>query len=524
MSRKTQAWIVATLAALTICTICGLVSGTIYALRLPEYASEQDTLILGQSQLIPGAPSALQVQVQRHDNAEPVADATVEVSLRPRNGGRATLLYTGTTDADGRASAVFTVPDVDDPAQDLVVETRSSLGHDQLEQPVSVKRSYKVLLTTDKPIYQPGQQILVRALALSAFDQVPASDSQIELVIADAKGNKVFRETATTSAYGVADWVFQLADEVNHGNYKITATLADTSSETTVVVKPYILPKFEVTATTDEAFYRPGQRVTGQVEAAYFFGKPVDSGVVQLAGWIYDVERRQVLDLGGKTDADGTFSFEFDLPDHFVAALESGTSDYVLEVAVTDGAAHTEQISIRIPVAQQGILVEAMPESGEFKPGLENILYLLTAYPDGAPAECAVTVTINGREYKAETGPYGLGELRFVPDSPYGDLQLLARDALGHSGEAYAYFEPRSWSGEQVLLRPERATYRVGETMNLEILTSESAGNIYLDITREGQTLSTRALPITDGKATAAVDLTPDLYGTLTLHAYKLLT
>ncbi len=74
-----------------------------------------------------------------------------------------------------------------------------------------------------------------------------------------------------------------------------------------------------------------------------------------------------------------------------------------------------------------------------------------------------------------------------------------------------------------MLLRPERATYRVGETMNLEILTSDSAGNIYLDITREGQTLSTRALPITDGKATAAVDLTPDLYGTLTLHAYKLL-
>jgi uncharacterized protein YfaS (alpha-2-macroglobulin family) len=53
-----------------------------------------------------------------------------------------------------------------------------------------------------------------------------------------------------------------------------------------VVVQPYVLPKFRVTATVDEAFYRPGQHVTGQVEAAYFFGKAVDGGQVQLSGCV----------------------------------------------------------------------------------------------------------------------------------------------------------------------------------------------------------------------------------------------
>ncbi len=416
MSRKPQAWIVAALATLIICTVCGLVGGTIYALRLPQYASEQDTLILGQSRLIPGAPGALQVQVQRHDNAEPVADAR----SRSRSDHETAAGPSCCTQAPPMLRVVLP-PSLPSPRWATLPRSSSSkpghLGRDSLEQPVTVERSYKVLLTTDKPIYQPGQQILVRALALGAFDQVPASDSQIELVIADAKGNKVFRETATTSDYGVADWAFQLADEVNHGNYKITATLADTSSEKTVVVKPYVLPKFKVTATTDEAFYRPGQRVTGQVEAAYFFGKPVDGGEVQLAGWVYDVERQQVLDLAGKTDARWHLCLRVRSARAFRGGLESGVADYILEVAVTDGAAHTEQVSIRIPVAQQGILIEAVPESGEFKPGLENILYLLTAYPDGAPAECDLTVIINGREYQAETGPYGLGELRFVPDS-----------------------------------------------------------------------------------------------------------
>ena len=35
--------------------------------------------------------------------------------------------------------------------------------------------------------------------------------------------------------------------------------------------------------------------------------------------------------------------------------------------------------------------------------------------------------------------------------------------------------------------------------------------------------MSTRAVDVTDGKAEVAVDLTPDLYGTLELHAYKIL-
>ncbi|MEJ2209625.1 MAG: MG2 domain-containing protein, partial [Anaerolineae bacterium] len=408
-TRRRRFAIIATLLALTL---CGLLAATVYALRLPEAVGEQDTLILGGSRLVPGAPGALHVRVQEHASAEPVADADVEVALQPAGGGRAQTLFEGTTGPDGRVDAVFTVPQVEDAAQQLVVRTRSRLGRDTLEQPVTVERSYKILLSTDKPIYQPGQQILVRALALGAFDRRPAAGDTVELTIADAKGNKVYRQTATTSEYGVAAWTFQLADQVNHGNYNITAVLGDTSSETTVVVKPYVLPKFGVTASTDEDFYRPGQRVTGRVEAAYFFGKPVDGGQVQLAGWVYDVERRQVLDLSGTTGTDGAFAFEFDLPDYFVSAAEGGVSDFILEVAVTDGAAHTEQVSIRLPVAQQGILIEAVPESGDLKAGLENILYLLTAYPDGSPAECALTVSIDGRPFEASTGPYGLGELR----------------------------------------------------------------------------------------------------------------
>ncbi|MGQ9598296.1 MAG: MG2 domain-containing protein [Anaerolineae bacterium] len=521
MPRKRKPWMAALIfIALIVLISCGLVSSLWYALRLPQKMGTQETFVLGSSLLIPGAPGALHIRVQRHDTAAPIAGAKVQVSLQPQAGEKAQVLYMGTTAADGHIAAQFTVPEVEDPIQRLIVETWSEWGHDSLEQTVTVQRTYKILITTDKPIYQPGQPILIRALALGAFDHRPAANAPIEVTVADAKGNKVFRETAMTSEYGIASWTFPLAEEVNQGNYKISATLADTTSEKTVAVRSYVLPKFKVSALTDDTFYRPGQRVTGHVEAVYFFGKPVEGGQVQLTGWVYDVERQQVMDLQGTTDANGQFAFEFTLPAYLVGAAEAGVADFILEAAVTDSAAHTEQVNLRIPVAQQGIVIEAVPESGEFKPGLENILYLLTAYPDGAPAECDLTVSINNQQYSAHTGPYGLGQLRLTPDSPYVEVHLLARDRLGHTGEANLFLEGRYWSS-QILLRPERATYRIGETMNLDVLTTESSGSIFLDITREGQTLSTRALEIQNGRASAAVDLTPDLYGTLTLHAYR---
>jgi 5-hydroxyisourate hydrolase-like protein (transthyretin family) len=488
MSRKTRTGFTIGLVGLLLLTLGGTAGALIYAARLPDTLSEQETLMLGASRLIPGSPAALLIRVQEHGSGQAIADAEVEVQMRPSDGGRGEVLFVGTTDARGELRPTFTVPEVAEPAQTLVVRTRSAQGRDELEQSVTVERSYKVLLTTDKPLYQPGQVIHVRALAVSAFDRVPAADQPVELTIADAKGNKVYRQTAATSAYGVAAWDFQLASEVNAGAYKITATLADTTSERTVTVKPYVLPKFKVTASPDDTFYRPGDRVTGSVAATYFFGKPVAGGEVVLTGWTYDVERVQVLEVQGTTDETGTYPFEFDLPDYFVGAVEGAVSDFLLETAVTDGAGHTERVSLRIPVAQQGIIIEAVPESGVLKPGLENVLYLLTAYPDGAPAQCDVTLLLNGAEYTAQTGPYGLGELRVTPDSGWAELVLSAQDALGHVGEAELYLEGTSWGDEQILLRPHRATYRVGDTLEADILSTSPAGSAYLDVTREGRT------------------------------------
>jgi hypothetical protein len=457
-------------------------------------------------------------------DASPVAGAALKVSMRPQSGGKAVTLFEGTTDEHGTADVSFQVPDTEDPAQNLIVETRSDLGRDEMERPVTVKRDYKVLLTTDKPLYQPSQTIHIRALALGAFDLHPAGGQPVEFVVADGKGNKVFRKTVQSSLYGIAAVDFVLADEVNTGRYKISAELEKTSSERTVTVQHYVLPKFKIDVETDKSFYRPGDLVSGKLAVYYFFGKLVEEGQVTIEGYTFDIERQQAINIQGLTDEEGVFEFEFTLPDYFVASgLEGGISQFIMEIAVQDQAEHIERTALSLPVAQESIVIEAVPESGELKPGVENIVYIATVYPDGAPAQCDVTVDAEGQTFRLTTGEYGLGELRFTPDRPYMYLVLTARDEMGHTATLEHYIEGR-WDEEYVLLRPERASYRVGETMHLEVFASAPVGTAYLDIVREGQTISTRSLDIKDGRAKADVDLTADMFGTLELHAYKILT
>ncbi|MGC9348920.1 MAG: alpha-2-macroglobulin family protein [Anaerolineae bacterium] len=525
MSRKGR--IIFVVALLIIGLLGGLIAGAVYVEGLPERLSQHETIVLGQDRLVPGSSAAMRVIVRDSRDAAPLEDAAVKVLMKPAQGGaaQAQTVFEGRTDTSGTLDVAFKVPDGAKLNQVLIVETRSSLGTDRMEKHVTLIRDYRLLVTTDKPLYQPGQLIHVRVLALGSFDHVPAAEQMIEMSIADGKGNTVFRKSLSTSDFGVASTDFQLASEVNTGPYKITAELGNTVSEKTLTVEHYTLPKFDVELETNRDFYRPGERVEGTLTARYFFGKDVAGGHVIIEGYTFDVTQNVVVSIEGETDDVGQFSFSFELPDYVAGTeLDDGLGRFYLEARVTDLAQHTEVGRKSLPVAQQALIIDAIPEGGQIRPGVENILYIITSYPDGSPtaSELMVRFPNANSEVTARTGAYGLTEVGFVPSTNHVTVQVEARDTAGAVGVRDFYFES-AWTEEAVLLRPDAAIYRVGDTMALTILTSQPSGTVYLDIVREGQTVSTRAVDVLDGHAELGVDLSPDLYGTLELHAYKIL-
>ncbi|MDY6874681.1 MAG: alpha-2-macroglobulin family protein [Chloroflexota bacterium] len=513
--------------AVHLLIILAVVAGFValqWVTTLPERVDDQQTVVVGPTRFAPDSDASVRVVVQDFGAGQPVANAHVKVSLKPAT-GRAISLFEGQTDESGSLPVHFHVP-ADAPAEaSLVVETKSAVGKDLVEQPVTIQREYRLLLTSDKPLYQPGQTIHMRALALSTFDLTPARGATVDFLVEDPKGNKVFRQSVVASDFGVASADFTLADLVNQGNYKLCVSIGDTRSERTVEVRPYVLPKFGVDVSTDRSFYVPGQRVEGVVQADYFFGKPVAEGEVQIVGSVWDVARTVEVEISGQTDENGTYEFGFDLPAYFAGSgLDSGQAQFVLEVAVVDQTDHPEQTSIVLPIAAQPLVIEAVAESGVLKPGVENIIYVLTSYPDGRPAPTQLQVRVDGGEtVELASGEFGLTEFTFTPQSGgYHVLDLFAQDEAGLAARRQVDFQAE-YGSDSVLLRADRAAYVVGETMSLVAFTPVASGDVYLDIVKAGQTLSTRSARVRDGRAEFAVDVSPDLYGTLELHAYKVL-
>src|SRR6202007_1986675 len=147
-----------------------------------------------------------------------------------------------------------------------------------------------ILLTTEKPIYQPAHTIHVRALALDRANHEAAANRKLTFEVEDSRGNKVFKKATQTDKFGIASAEFELADEVNLGTYHLRALMGESAAapanraEIALNVEQYALPKFKVAIdfagkdNKTKRGYHPGDHVTGTANANYFFGKPVDGG------------------------------------------------------------------------------------------------------------------------------------------------------------------------------------------------------------------------------------------------------
>jgi uncharacterized protein YfaS (alpha-2-macroglobulin family) len=515
--------------------------------------SPLQTVIRGQSRWLAGGQAALRIIVKNHDTGEPVPGA-VHIAITPTDQqaiGRMSL-YSGPL-KDGTLDAQFTVPHLNPGTYELSVRVVSRLGIDDVKSSVTIARETRILLTADKPLYQPGQTMHLRALALRRPTMAPAAGEPITLEVEDAKGNKVFKKTIEASKFGIVSAEFTLADEINMGRYTIRAVAQDGQAERTVEVKRYVLPKFKVDLSTDRSYYLPGETLTGKVQCDYFFGKPTAESDVLITVSTFDVEFHDVAEIKGKTDENGTFKFEAELPEYFVGQpLEQGNAFVKLEVEVTDQAEHTEKITEMVPVAKDPVIMTVVPESGEIKPGLDNVLYVVLSRPDGTPVKGKIDAYFLSKGLEGpgkwwvtspgicETDATGIAEVRVTSEPRI--LEIMTRGSLKSitQRETFAGLdvsllepmrtEPRfielpahpTPSGS-LILRASRALAKVGDAVEFTVISTKQRGTTYVDVIRDNQTVLTRAVDLEGGRSEFELPLTPDLQGTLEVHAYQIL-
>src|ERR1700739_2830291 len=440
--------------------------------------------ILGQQSYLAGSQAAVRIIVTDSRNEVIGGSGSVRIELLAQ-GQKARPVFTGRLNQRGTTEAQFRLPPRLAGSYQLKYVVDTLIGSTEFSEPIKVEDKVSILLTTEKPVYQPGETIHVRALALDRSNHEAVADRKLIFEIEDSRGNKVFKKLTESDKFGVASAEFELADEVNLGAYHLRAVMGDPESdstnraEITLNVDRYVLPKFKVAVdfggkdSKAKRGYRPGDHVTGTAHANYFFGKAVESGEITVKASSMDVSAFDAGSVQGKTDHDGSYHFDLKLPSYFAGRpLSQGAARVLIEVTVKDSAGHTETRGEPITVSESPLLISAVPEGGALIPNLENQVFILTSYPDGSPANTDLTVqALRNSEQHVATDDGGIAVIRINPVAGAQTLKIEARDKEGNRASSNVSLQA-SVGQDQILLRSERAVYQTGDRIQLKVFST----------------------------------------------------
>ncbi|MHC4092610.1 MAG: MG2 domain-containing protein, partial [Planctomycetota bacterium] len=497
---------------------CVAITGALHLYYLNLSASPYDLRVYGQTELLADSDASLRVQLLDRSRGAGVRDVPVEIELRDQERRRVFQLASFRTNSEGTNRLHFRLPDWQNGEYELHVVARRKGSFEQITRTVKLKRSWKLMLSTDKPVYQPGQTILCRSLALRRPDLKPMAGHNLAFSVSDPKGNVVFKQRDVTSRFGIASFECPLATEIIEGPYTIEAAMGDTVSRLAVEVKKYVLPKFRVEVELDAPYYEPGQYVRGTVRADYFFGKPVAGAQVNVQATAIDVEEAVIGDLVVTTDDSGHAPFSFSLPSDLVGREQaSGDAPISVHVSVVDQAGQKVAKRISRVVTANPIRVEVIPEGGTLVRGVSNTVYLFASYADGSPAQ--VRLAVSGLARELGTSELGVASFEITPTTDEVGLTVRATDHDGQVGRRHVSLKCGTGSAD-FLIRTDKAVYDGGDTVRLVVLGGDRQP-VFVDFIKDGQTILTETVYLANGRGEYQFDLPPDTFGTLELVAYR---
>ena len=265
------------------------------------------------------------------------------------------------------------------------------------------RRSY---LMTDKPLYQPGETVWLRAdVRMTGTLKGTATGASLSLV--SPRGAVVAQKRVMVTD-GVAQNDFQLAADIEGGEYTIQLAADDgTADQKKIIINTYEAPRLQKTVELTKKAYGAGDSVAAAIEIKRATGEAFANRALTGVVTVDDVE---VARLPIKTDADGKAMAKFELP----GAIARG--DGLLTIMAEDGGV-TESIQKRIPIVMKSISMSLFPEGGDLVTGVPGRVYFMAKTPLGKPADLTGRV-IDDRGVvvaKLESIHDGMGKFELTP-------------------------------------------------------------------------------------------------------------
>ncbi|HKR13850.1 MAG TPA: alpha-2-macroglobulin family protein [Pyrinomonadaceae bacterium] len=491
----------------------------------------------------------VRVQTLHPVNQRPAQNVRVDAQVTLEGDNIVKLNDSGFTNAKGHAQFDFQLParfpqfphHIRAAGGELQVTGRKGALIVQTKGDVLVDQSAPILITTDKPLYQPSQVMHVRALVLTPSRRALANHDTY-FKISDPEGALLYRSVVTTSRFGIASADWAIPENTRLGDYQISVGVDGGDEETTqnVTISRYELPNFRVKADPDRKFYLAGQNAAVTIRADYLFGQPVLRGKVRVVReterrWNYREQKWDLIEQEeqkGETNADGAFVARFDLSrDHKEIDDYQRFRDITYAAYFTDPTTNrTEQRRFDLRVTRDPIHVyvaETYEWSNNRKLPLQ--FYVSTFYADGTPARCKVNVTFDDdvnstkRVSTVTTNRYGLAKITTRLPKDFEDknevgVVLSAMDSSGRKGSDTEEFRFDDDPGVRV--ETDKTIYRPGEPVNAVITAPGVEGTIVVDLSGETGLLRSERVQLRGGRASITFPFRPEFRNSLSVVAY----
>ncbi len=300
-------------------------------------------------------------------NGEPQEEEKIEVYLERGEEKKETLLYEGRTSKEGMSNVEFELPEGDYEGA-LVVKSSGKT----IRRNVDVRGEKRLFVSTDKPIYQPGQTVHIRSLCFEGDEPLDESH-QVTYTIKSPEGDKIFRKDLHPDEFGISYLNYTLSDLLPLGAYELKVSSGEKTVKEKFLVDEYVLPRFKINFRGLKDWYLRGDDLSATLEAEYFFGKDVE-GEVSVALQSGD----RIVDTSTGTLEDGQFPFYFEDIDH-------RKDHFTLNATVTDTSGHQEWDAKDVPIASSPLDFEFV--STKNMVDTASVFTLRLTHPDGSAVE-----------------------------------------------------------------------------------------------------------------------------------------
>ena len=360
--------------------------------------------------------------------------------------------------------------------------TTQSLGGD---------KRYLTYVSTDKPLYRPGETLRVRGVILNAADNTPLAQAVHAVVaIEGPKGDNVASGfMQSQDSVGGFSWV--IPNEQAGGEYKIKISypgLGYAPAERKFDIRAYRAPRLK----SQIVFLRDGYG-PGDLAGASLHVERAEGGIPEGAKVtaIARVDGTEVFSGTTKVDAKGNCSTSFALPKEIERG--EGTLAFVIE----DGGV-SETATKTIPILLQTLDIQIYPEGGDLVAGLPNRVYIEARQPNGKPADIAgIIVDEDGQQAASlKTEHEGRGRVDFSP-APNKKYSLKITQPSGIK-TVYALPETKTTG---VMIRPALNVFPKGKPVQVTIMPTR-------DLKKLKVTLAKREVEVdsTEGPGTWAAN------------------